>query len=232
MKNYLILLCAICLAINVNAQKKETRKLDNFTSIKVSGGISVELLKGKPSADIEVIKGELDELVTEVKRGVLHIKFDKKGMFNWSSGNRKAHMKVRGDLNLESIDASAGSYIGSEETIESKEIDIDASSGGKIELAIDCYNASCNASSGGHLRLNGVAESLAVDASSGGHYNGKNLKSESVDVDASSGGSASVWATKSIKANASSGGSVKYKGDPRSKDIDVGKYSGGSVRKM
>ena len=71
-----------------------------------------------------------------------------------------------------------------------------------------------------------------MQASSGGNYNGRNFESKKVIVNASSGGSATVWATDSLKANASSGGSVKFKGDPKQRDIDVGKYSGGSIRQM
>lgn len=232
MKNYLILFCTLCLSFNINAQKNETRQLDDFSEIKVSSGISLELIKGRPSAEIEIHKGELDDLVTEVKGDVLHIKFEKKGVFNWNSGNRKAHIKVSGSLNYSSINASAGAYVGSEEIIRSEKINVNSSSGGKIELEIDCSDAICDASSGGHLRVGGIADSLKADASSGGHFSGKKLKSKNVDVDASSGGSATVWATEFIKANASSGGSVKYKGNPKSKDVKTGKYSGGSVRQL
>ena len=232
MKNYLILFCALCLSLNINAQKNGNRNLDDYRKLKVSGGISVELLSGNPSAEIEVTKGELDELLTEVKGDVLHIKFGKKGLFNWNSDNRKAHIKLSGSLNLEAISASAGAYIGSVEVINSDEIDVDASSGGTIEIEIECIRATCNASSGGNLRVNGNSNSMKVQASSGGNYNGRNFESKKVIVNASSGGSATVWATDSLKANASSGGSVKFKGDPKQRDIDVGKYSGGSIRQM
>jgi len=232
MKNYLVLFCTICLAFNVSAQKKESRKLSDFNEIKVSGGISVELFEGNPLAKIEVSKGELDELVTEVKGDVLHIKFSKKGIFNWNSGNRKAYIKLYGNLNLESINASAGSYIGTENVVVSNSMDINVSSGAQIDIEIEAVKAKCKTSSGGNVILKGISNSLNVDASSGGSFNGKKLESENVKVNASSGGNASVWASDSINANASSGGSVKYKGSPKHKELKSGKYSGGSIREL
>ncbi|MBT8231464.1 MAG: DUF2807 domain-containing protein [Saprospiraceae bacterium] len=232
MKNIYILLLSFAFSITISAQQKETRSLNNFTSLKVSGGISVELLDGEPSAEIEVIKGEMEDLVTEVKGNTLYVKFGRKGMFNWNSGNRKAHVALSGGLDVNEIDVSAGAYVGSDDMVKNSEVDLDASSGGSIEIEIESGETYASASSGGSIKLSGMTKNLDAEASSGGSINGKKLQAKNVKAEASSGGSASVWVTDELEASASSGGSVTYKGDPGTKDIDVGKYSGGSVRRI
>ena len=46
------------------------------------------------------------------------------------------------------------------------------------------------------------------------------------------GGNAKVWATDSLEASSSSGGNVRYRGNPSEKDISSSKWSGGSAKSM
>ena len=89
-----------------------------------------------------------------------------------------------------------------------------------------------DASSGAQIIIEGSANTLNIDASSGASYNGVRLKAKDVDADVSSGASISVWATERIEADASSGGSIRYKGNPTEESIDPGKWSGGSISKI
>ena len=228
MKKLYTLLFALLGSVVMFGQKEE-RKLDNFTGLQVSGGISVEIYEGSPHADINVTKGDIDDLITEVRDGVLKIKFENK-WFN--SGSRQAKIKLYSNLNLEEISGSAGAYIHSEETLTSGDLEVDCSSGASVDLVVETGDCEADVSSGGSLKLSGEASDLEASSSSGGSFNGSNLKSADVEVSASSGGVAKVWVTGDLEASASSGGSVKYKGDPKSTDINVGKYSGGNVSRM
>lgn len=232
MKYYSVLFFFSALVTSAFSQET-TRDLSKFTFLKVSGGISVELYDGEPEANIKVIKGELKDLITEVNGKELYIKFKSKSGFGWNNnGNRKAKIKLSGAQNLESIDVSAGAYVHSNITLSPEKGDFDASSGASLDVEIESASITGSASSGGSVTLSGTVNKLRCDASSGGSFNAKNLESRKVKADASSGGSAKVWATDYLDAGASSGGNVRYKGNPSDKDINVGKYSGGSVSKM
>lgn len=230
MKNTLFSLffCLISLAL---VSQKETRKLDNYSSIKVSGGITVELLSGAPSAEINVTKGSLEQLITEVKNGTLTIKFGKKS-WSWNNGSQKAEIKLYGAENLEGLDVSAGAHVYSDLKIESARFDLEVSSGGDAELELESGNAEVSVSSGGNAELVGEAGKLSVKASSGGKFTGHQFSAKEVKASASSGGLAKVWVRDHLVASAGSGGSVKYKGNPEHTDINVGKYSGGNVSRI
>ena len=83
-------------------------------------------------------------------------------------------------------------------------------------------------SSSGDLTVSGTANSQKVGVSSAGSYYGYEMTSTSARVNVSSAGSAKVNVSEDIRASASSGGSVRYKGNPERRDTNSS--SGGSVR--
>lgn len=207
----------------------QTRNLDNFDEVRVSEGISVTLHPSNDNrAEINMIKGELDDLVTEVKNGILHIKYKSKNMFNWGNNNRETKIDLYFKT-LKSISASSGSSVLGDKEIKVDAMDLDVSSGASLILVLQSGETTVDVSSGSSLIISGESRDLNVDVSSGAKFDGKEFKANNVDVDVSSGSSAMVWATDRLVADASSGASVKYKGSPKNKNIDVGKYSGGSV---
>ncbi len=232
MKNTIFTLTISMLFFGLIAQD-DTRNLDNFEELSVSGGIKVELVQGDtPKAEIDILKGELDNLVTEVDGDELKIYFSRKGKkWGWGSNNGQARIKLY-FVGLTDIDASAGSTVEGEDVIRSKDFDIDVSSGSRVKVHIETGDIDVDVSSGARVDLKGFAIRLDVSVSSGASFRGEDLEVKEVDASASSGGSARVWATNKLDANASSGGSVKYKGNPQEVDIDSGKYSGGSITKM
>lgn len=104
----------------------------------------------------------------------------------------------------------------------------------KAEVTI--YYAKLNeidASAGSAVKSDDVitGNALTFDVSSGANMQ-LSVEGDMVNIDASSGASITCVANKSIEAEASSGGSIKYIGEPTKQNIDVGKYSGGSVTQM
>ncbi len=207
----------------------QSRNFNDFSGIKVSGNLKVELVNSDQNmVEIEMIKGDIENIITEVKGDVLHLKVKQK----WGWGNKTKASIVLYHDGVNQIDASAGATLKSVDHINSTELDIDVSSGATAKVAVECSKLKVNVSSGATAKLSGHCKEQYIDVSSGATYKATSLASDNVDVDASSGASAKVWATKSITANASSGGSIKYKGEPENTKLDAGKYSGGSIRKM
>jgi hypothetical protein len=151
-------------------------------------------------------------------------------MFNW--GNKTSAEFVVYYTNLDGIEVSSGSTLTAENEVASQNMEIEVSSGSTCKIELVAEKVDVEVSSGSTLMLRGETDALSVEVSSGSTFNGQDFKAERVDVEASSGSTAKVWALRQIEANASSGSSIKYKGNPSKKDLSAGKYSGGSIKEM
>jgi hypothetical protein len=209
-------------SFSVLSQDREERSLDSFSKMRVGEGIKVELKKGTSEKAIIEVRGlDVDDVVTEIRGGSLNIYLD---------GNWHRNIDVSIELtykSLNSITISSAGNVRTNEAIESDDLYISASSagGGDIEVKVK----ELEASSAGTLDVYGSTIELEAAASSAGSIDAYDLKAEEVVVRASSAGSIKVQATKLIDARASSGGSIRYRGNP-SKEY-TNSSSGGSVRK-
>lgn len=221
----------VTIAFTCAQAQTETRSLDTYQQINVSGSISIEVIQSNESkAEITLIKGSIDQLITNVSGSTLKVKFTNADGSSWGSGAKASIILYTKSLN--SIEASAGASVESDNTWECKSLDLEASSGARIAITAKTNQCDAEASSGGKLTVRGTAGKLIAESSSGASVNCLELVSSSVNATASSGGSTSVNVTEKIKASATAGGSVKYKGDPVEKDIEKDKYSGGIVSKI
>ena len=208
----------IGLLCQISFTQTATRSLSDFSSIDVSEGIHVELVKGNdPKAEITVENCNLSDVVTKVSGDELVVKFDRK-FWGWKS-NKKAWVTITYQQ-LDEIEVSSGGDIKSMETLSAVDMEIDASSGGRMDLTIEATSLFVDVSSGGVIEIKGKTNSQDVEVSSGGVYNAFDLESMEADVDASSGGNCRIFVTDNLDAEASSGGSVRYKGNPRNTSID------------
>lgn len=209
--------------------KTENRKASGFTGIKVSSGIDLYLKMGDTEkvtivADDDII----DDLVTVVENGVLKI-YIKDQVLNWNWGlnkERKAYVTVK---TIESLSASAGSDVVSEGVIAGENLKIDASSGSDLRMEVEVNSLELGTSSGSDATLSGQAKNFDADASSGSDIYADDLKTKICKVEVSSGSDARVQVSDELYAHASSGGDIKYSGNPTLKDIH--ESSGGDVHK-
>ncbi|HCM76553.1 MAG TPA: hypothetical protein DIS90_09240 [Cytophagales bacterium] len=208
----------------VSAQESETRSIGSFSGIKSAEAVDVYLKKGdKESVRVEVSGTRLSDVITEISGSYLKIHME--------SGNyRRSNVKVYVTyVNLNKIYASSASNVFSEGTIKAPSIDINTSSAATVEVSVDVNELKADVSSAGDIVLEGTAKVLQVEASSAGDIDAYRLDSESVYARASSAGSIKVTATKSLDARATSGGDVRYRGNPMKTNTDSS--SGGSVKK-
>jgi len=207
-------------------ESSQVRKVSGFSGVDVSEGIKVELTFGdKEYVEVFADEDYIDRVVTELSGSELDIYI--KGN-NWNGQIKNVTVKVTAKK-VESLDASSGSSLISQNLIESDELKMSVSSGAHLKVAFKAPKASCDASSGASAKLKGVAKFFDTQASSGSTIDADEVKAVKVSADVSSGANISVYAEDEINAEASSGGSVKYSGSP--KMVDVDKSSGGSVRK-
>lgn len=210
----------------VNAQERETRSIGSFDEISVSEAITVELKKGsKEEAIVEVEGADLDDIVTEVSGDRLRVEM-RNGGRNYRNANVKVYVTY---VELEEIDVSSAADVYSDGVISTEKLDVEVSSAGDVDIEVDVDVLEVRVSSAGDMEVKGRANKQYVKVSSSGDYDGYDLESKIAEVDASSSGDARVFVTEKLDADASSAGSISYRGDPEKVYADSS--SGGRVRR-
>lgn len=195
---------------------------DDFTVVSASEGIAVYVTQGD-DFDIEVEADEniIDLIGTDIKNGKLRIHT----IENIGSSTKKVYVTLP---KITGLSSSSGAHLQTENTIASKEITVDGSSGAILNIEVTANEIDIDASSGANLSISGEADEAIVDVSSGGNINAKKLETQNCNAEASSGGNVSINVSKSLVADASSGGNISYSGDP---DVEKKKSVSGSVHK-
>lgn len=193
---------------NVQAESRATPK--TFTEIKAANGLDVFITQDDSySVRVEADENLLELIRTEVEGSTLHIYTEKNIRVSTS---KKVYVSLPV---IEKIMASSGADIVTENgSLSVKDIGVKASSGSSIKLDVDANEIHSDCSSGADILLRGTAKTLYAEASSGSDIEAKELETESCEVRVSSGADVAVNTKKSLTAKASSGGSVKYKGNP------------------
>jgi len=207
----------------------ETRTVDHFKGISASSGVDVYISQGN-TEHVEVVSSQksIKDIRTEVVDGVLKIYYKHKEGFHWFSAHINRSMKVYVTAReLQTIDASSGSDVYGQTRINSTSLQLNANSGADLHLDISAANLSCDVSSGSGANLKGTAAIFTATASSGADIKALELVTDSSTLNASSGSDIKVTVNKVLKATASSGGDITYKGNPGSVTKD--KSSGGDV---
>lgn len=248
-KSFLLTLLGIIVAGATFAQSEETRSLSSFNRISAHEGIDVYIKQGNTEeARVVVDDIELDRVLTEVSGGRLKIHIDSDN--KWGRRNNYDVDVYVTYKSLEALSASSAASIESEGTIQASgdfdvdvssageirakivgidELEVEASSAGDTKLEVTAKRVEASVSSAGSIDIRGKADSQDIEASSSGDYEGYDLESKEAEASASSGGSVEVNVTERIRGRASSGGSVRYRGEPTY--VDANSSSGGSVRK-
>lgn len=223
MKKILLAFIAVLIGVIGFAQQSEVRTIGSFSGIKAGEAVDVYLKKGdKESIKVETT-GNMSNVLTEISGTYLKIHMRDGRYKNQSVKVYVTYVK------LDRIHASSAANIFSEGTISASTLDLSTSSAASIEIAIEAGAVGVEASSAGDIVLEGKAKSLQLDVSSAGEVDAYNLECEVVNANASSAGSAKIFVSKELEARASSGGSIRYRGNPTRTNTDSS--SGGSVKK-
>ncbi len=227
MKSYFI--SCLVLAFSVLSAQKADRDLSSFTSVSTSSAIAVTLVPStKNRVELSFSNIDENEIITEVKDNRLKI-----GLKSNTWGNKRKNSSVSATVyytqNLEGLNASSAGTITAMEARLGQELKLNASSAGKISVEGDSPTVAATASSAGTISLKGKGKTISANASSSGTIKAGDFTCDDGKAVASSAGSISLWADAQINANASSGGTIIYNGDP--KNVQVSKSSGGNVKK-
>lgn len=225
----------------------ESRNVGEFSGIQVSTGVNVVFKQENP-ANVKVIADadKLQYVVTKVENGILKVYIDTKGQKNVKFKNLSVNVS---SPRMDNIKTSSGASFSTVNSVKENNLDIDASSGsvvkGKFNISnstnvnvtsgsnvkaeINTGNIAIKGSSGSNTTFGGQANAGTIDISSGAICKAEDLRLNNAEVESTSGGNLTINVVKKLKASASSGGVVKYKGNPQI-DSNISKISGGSLK--
>ena len=159
--------------------------------------------------------------------GKLHVKTAD----NHNIGKAKSKKVFVTYVSLDEVGASSGADVIVNGVLEAENLTLDASSGADLEVEVFAKKLYLDCSSGADIKVSGRASDLTADASSGSEIKAKDLMVVNCKAEVSSGADITVHVKESLEVDASSGGDVKYYGNPTAVKNNSGKSSG-SVRKM
>ena len=210
---------------NGNVVTKNRNLSDDFTGVKGSSGLDVFLEEGTENKVVVEADSNLHEFIeTEVVNGVLKIRTTK----NINRASAKKVYVTYTSLNV--LEASSGADVIANDIVRADQLELSSSSGAELEVEIDAREVTAKTSSGADIKVSGRAKYLTADASSGSDLNARNLEANKVRAEVSSGADIVINVTESLDAKASSGGDIKYYGDPMTVNKKDGKSS--AIRKM
>lgn len=215
-KRYIVasLFMAVFLASPADGQNRITMPLEPFVELYVTGGIDVELIPSDAKElSITSRNGQPEEVNVEFKNNGLYLKIRPKIVKDDIISVKLPYSQ------LLKIDVAAGAVVNSARDLVASDINLVATSGGKIEisLAADMINAKVVHVS--DIVLYGKAESQEVSVNTGGNYLAYDLDCKDSYVKVSSGAQAKVTASRLIEATANSKGFIGYIGDPETARI-------------
>ena len=228
----------------------QVRNVGKFTGVSVSSGIKVNFTQGNNQSVVVETDPNLQEYVsTEIENGILVIGIKNKN-------NRKLNFKkllvTIEAPRLSSVRVSSGSLLTTINTITESDFAAEVSSGANLNADLNIRNnTSIDIGSGSSMRLNvqtkkfaltgssgssatvvGTADTTVFSLSSAASCNAQDLLSKMGTASASSGSMLKINATESLTASATSGASIRYKGNPKTIVASGKSSSGGSVKPL
>ena len=215
----LVIIAFVFLSQITNAQV--SRNLGDFDEVKVFDKINVKLIESSENK-IVVTGARADEVETVNKNGELKIRMPFPQLLSGEDIMVKLYFK-----NLESIAVSEGSYVSSEEDFKQTSLDLNAKSGGEINLDLNVDKVIVKANAGGIITLSGKAKNQEVLITSGGILNAKDLETSQTTISVAAGGKSEIHASTLVDAKVRAGGSIFIYGKPKQINKEV--FIGGTI---
>ncbi|NND62438.1 MAG: DUF2807 domain-containing protein [Flavobacteriaceae bacterium] len=210
---------------NGNVVTEERPVTSDFDAVKGSAGLDVFLTEGDENKIVVEADENLMEVIeTEIQNGELRITTNQSIR---RSKSQKVHVTY---VKLNQISASSGADVISYSVVRSENLSLDSSSGADLEVEIIAKEVYADVSSGADIKVSGRAERLIAEASSGSDLKARDLEVKTCRAKASSGADIVVNVRDEIDGRASSGGHIRYYGDPTAVSVKDG--ASGSVSKM
>ena len=246
---YVACVAAPLLGKNIKGSGKivaKTVPAPDFDGIEASRAVKVVISDKVSDIRIEADDNLMEYVVVEERQGTLRVALDQGRKGARSVSNAHVTVTVPSNGKIRALKASSASQsvcrtaVGADDfsietssaakveaAVKAGKCSLDASSASKIVAALDVEECRADASSAAKITLSGKAAQFRANLSSAAKLSADELDAATCSIDTSSGSKASVHCSGTLRANASSGSSIRYSGDC---STHLSKSSGGSIR--
>ena len=218
MKKVFLIIAVFVTQINV---AQVTKNLGDFDAVKVFDMLNVKLIPADENKIVITGKRE-NEVEVLTKNGELKLRMPFPKLLSGDEITIKLYFK-----NIESIDASEGSYVSCDQIFKQTVIDLNAKEGSEINISLDVEKVNSKANSGGIINIDGSATNQNCTITSGGTLIASELHTAQTTISVSAGGKAEIYATTVVDAKVKAGGSIYIYGKP--KQINQQTFLGGTI---
>ncbi len=208
------IICTVATAQNVvYDDNAEVRVVGSFTSIEVSGTISLYISQGTTSG-VAVSAGDKkynEKIKTEIKNGVLILSVDG-GLwngFNWADKKLKAYVTV---TDLSRLDVSGASFVNISSLLKSDNLRIEISGASEVKGNISVDKLAIQLSGASIARLAGIAKDGNIEASGASGFSSYGLSLENCTVSTSGASAVKLTVSNQLNADASGASTIYYRG--------------------
>jgi len=202
------------------SQVKSILPGEEFTKIKVSTGLFVEIITNSDENKIDIKGSEKDNVDVDIKNGELELSLPVDQLFSESEILVTVYTRK-----VEELKARSDSEVEFKNKVQQEELSLIASEGSYIGGVIEVKNLAVRTVTGASVSLVGSADNQSISLKTGASYDGKNLKTENTSISISYGGEAIVFSTDSCSASVTAGGNIDIYGSPSSISQNV-KFGG------
>jgi hypothetical protein len=206
---------------------EESREASDISGVNLAtiGDLTIEV-GDTESFRIEAEDNLLEYFETKVRNGKLRIETQDNIKLETTKPVRY-YLTVTG---LDTIEISSAGNIEAPD-LETAEFSITISSAGDLKMGdLNADTLEVDIDSTGNVDITGGAvKSQDIDIGSTGNYTAQDLVSDEAEVRLSSTGSATIWVQDNLKANLSSSGDLRYRGNPT---VDATTSSVGEVSQI
>ena len=208
----------------------EVRTVSSFSAVEVSGAIDLYLSQGAEEgvAISAANDAARSKIKAEVHNGVLHIFFDGKGWNwkSWSNTKNKAYVTFK---TLKRIEANGACNVIVTEPIILNDLKIDCSGASDFRGQVTIANLVITASGASNITVRGKAEKATIEASGASNIKAYDLQTATCNAEASGAANIRITVNKELKAEASGGATIYYKGEGNNNNSSTS--GGASIKK-
>lgn len=231
---------AVLMMFMVSAQEKlvsdpnaVVRQVGGFEGVSVSGAIELYVSQGETKVAVSAAdKALTDDIITEVKGGILYIRFKSRKSWwsdQWNTTGKKFRAYVSAPEFRKIALAGSGS-IHIEGTLKAADLAVDLAGSGNINGNVAADRLSISQSGSGNTRLTGKVNTAEFECSGSGNIVCGDLVADKIDVQIAGSGNAEVNVNKELSASISGSGNVRYRGNGAL--VNASTAGSGKIRKI
>ena len=186
----------------------ESREVDDFHSIQVSGIFEIELIEGDGKVEVVADANLHEHILTKVRDGKLKIYTENKYL-----KGEELLIRIYYDQ-LNSISLAGAAKVGSKSTIRGKSFELEVAGAAEAELKVRVTRLVLDLAGGSEVKISGSAEMAEIDIAGAGDVEGLDLQTQQCSIDISGAGEIEIGVEQSLDVNVTGAGEVRYRGNP------------------